>query len=69
MVEEKSLEIAVHNAWSVFRTRHCEVDASDRRRWLLERHLQRIRIAQDGAAEELTGSGIAYLELLPEHEC
>ena len=69
MVDDGPLRTAVNTAWSVYRARHREVDAADSRRCLLERHLQRRREARESDAEELTGFGIAYLELLPDDEC
>lgn len=68
MVDDGSVRTAVDAAWSVYRSRHRDVDAADARRCLLERHLQRRREAREHGAEELTGFGIGYLELLPHDE-
>ncbi len=68
MADDASLRIAVDSAWTVYRARHRDVDAEDARRCLLERHLQRRWKARDGGAEELTGFGIGYLELLSNEE-
>lgn len=59
-----SVRTAVDSAWSVYRARHHDIDAADARRCLLERHLQRRWEAHESGAEELTGFGIGYLELL-----
>ncbi len=68
MVDDGSVRTAVDSAWSVYRARHRDVDAADARRCLLERHLQRRWEAREGDAEELTGFGIGYLELLSSDE-
>lgn len=69
MVDDAPLRTAVDTVWSLFRAKHRDVDAADSRRCLLERHLQGTREARVSEAEELTGSGLAYLERLPEDEC
>jgi hypothetical protein len=69
MVDDDTLRGAIDTAWSVYRTRHREVDAADSRRCLLERHLHGRREARGDDAAELTAFGIAYLEWLPEDEC
>ncbi|MGV7219454.1 hypothetical protein [Bradyrhizobium sp. UFLA05-112] len=69
MVADVPLRAAVDTVWSLFRAKHREVDAADRRRCLLERHLQGRWEARVSDAEELTGFGLAYLERLPEDEC
>lgn len=69
MVDDVPLRTAVLTVWSLYRAKHRDVDASDPRRCLLERHLQGRWEARVSDAEELTGFGLAYLERLPEHEC
>ncbi|MBR0818170.1 hypothetical protein [Bradyrhizobium liaoningense] len=71
MVDDGPLRTAVDSAWSVYRARHRDVDAADRRRCLLERHLQGRRKASEsnGDAQELTGFGLAYLARLSDDEC
>jgi hypothetical protein len=68
MVDRGSLRTAVDSAWSVYRARRRDVDAADRRRCLLERHLEGRRDAQERDAEELMRLGIAYLERLSDDE-
>jgi hypothetical protein len=41
MVDEVVLKIAAETAWTMYRSRHPDVDSQDDRRCLLERHLQR----------------------------
>jgi len=60
---------ATETAWTVYRARHPEVDASDSRRCLLERHLLRRWEERESDTEELAGFGIAYLYRLPRDEC
>ncbi|MBR0719022.1 hypothetical protein [Bradyrhizobium liaoningense] len=69
MVDDVPLRMAVDTVWSLFRAKHCDVDAADSRRCLLERHLQWRWEARVSDAEELTWFGLAYLERLPEDEC
>ena len=69
MVDDVQLRTAVHTVWSLYLAKHRDVDASDTRRCLLERHLQGRWEARVSDAEELTGFGLAYLERLPEDEC
>jgi hypothetical protein len=47
---------------------HRDVDVADGRRCLLERHLQGRLEASQSETEELTCSGLAYLDRLPETE-
>lgn len=69
MVEKDRLRAVVDTAWSIYRANHHEVDASDARRCLLERHLQGRPEAREGDVGELTSLGLAYLARLPEDEC
>jgi len=69
MVDDESLQSAVNTAWFVFRATHDGVDAADRRRCLLERHLYGRPEAQEGDVEELANFGLVYLGRLPEDEC
>jgi hypothetical protein len=69
MVDENSLRTAVDTAWYVFRATHEGVDAADRRRCLLERHLYGRPEAHEGDVEVLANFGLAYLARLPEDEC
>jgi hypothetical protein len=69
MVDDVPLRTAVHTVWSLYLAKHRDVDASDTRRCLLERHLQGRWEARVSDAEELTGFGLASLERLPEDEC
>ena len=66
MVNDKQLRTAVDAAWSVYRAKHRDVSATDSRRCLLERHLQGRGMRCESDAQELTGYGIAYLELLSD---
>lgn len=59
---------AAHAAWTVYLARHRDVDAQDGRRCMLERHLQGRSEARHTNAEELTCSGLAYLERFPKDE-
>jgi hypothetical protein len=68
MVDEVPLRKAVDTAWTIYVATHREVDAADGRRCLLERHLQGRLEASYGETVELTCSGLAYLDLLPEDE-
>ena len=64
MVDEVPLRKAVDTAWTIYVATHREVDA----RCLLERHLQGRLEASYGETVELTCSGLAFLDLLPEDE-
>jgi hypothetical protein len=66
MVDEV-LRKAVDTAWTVYLATHRDVDAADGRRCLLERHLQGMEASQS-ETEELTCSGLAYLDRLPRDE-
>lgn len=63
-----ALKKATDAVWTIYRATHREIDESDRRRSLLERHLREQRVCEDDS-EELMGHGIAYLEGLSKHEC
>jgi hypothetical protein len=69
MVDDIPLRTAVHAVWSFYLAKHRGVDAADTRRYQLKRHLQERWEARVSDAEELTGSGLAYLERLPKDEC
>ena len=69
MVDDGTPGKAIDTARSVYRTTHRKVDAADRRRYLLGRHLHGRREARGDDAAELTAYGIAYLEWPPEDEC
>ena len=69
MVDEAALKKAAETAWTVYRARHPDVDARDRRRCLLERHLHRRWEERESDTEELASFGIAYLYRLPRDEC
>ena len=62
MADEGQLLEVVATAWSVYLATHCEVDAADGRRCLLERHLQRKWGNSRSDAEHLVCSGLAFLE-------
>jgi hypothetical protein len=64
MVDEV-LRKAVGMARTVYLATHRDVDAADGRRCLLERHLQGMEVSQS-EMEELTCSGLAYLDRLPQ---
>ena len=66
MVDEV-LRKAVDRAWTVYVATHRNVDLADGRRCLLERHLQGMEASQN-ETEELTCSGLAYLDRLPKDE-
>jgi hypothetical protein len=68
MVDEVPLRKAVDTAWTVYLATHRDVDDADDRRCLLERHLQRSLEASQSETEELTCSGLAYLERVPKDE-
>ena len=66
--DEDMLRQAIDRAWTVYRGTH-NVHESDERRCLLERHLKQRWRAGGHDAEELTCSGLAFLErLLSEAE-
>jgi hypothetical protein len=67
MVDEV-LRKAVGTACTVYLATHRDVDVADDRRCLLERHLQGTLKASQGETEELTCSGLAYLDRLPRDE-
>jgi hypothetical protein len=69
MVDEVTVRRAADTAWSVFRATRPGIDASDNRRCLLERHLQRRGEERESDSEELAGFGLAYLHRLPADEC
>jgi hypothetical protein len=69
MVDDVPLRTAASTVWSLYLVKHRDVDAADKRRCLLERHLQGRWEARVSDAEDLTGCGLAYLERLPEDEC
>jgi hypothetical protein len=69
MVDDAILKNATETAWTVYRARHPEVGARDRRRFLLERHLHRTWEERESDTEELASFGIAYLHRLPRDEC
>jgi hypothetical protein len=62
MAEEDLLRQAVDTAWSINRAAHDDVHESDERRCLLERHLQQTWRAGEHDPEELTCTGLAFLE-------
>jgi hypothetical protein len=68
MVDEVPLRKAVDAAWTVYLARHRDVDAADGRRCLLERHLRGRWEAIQSDVEELTCSGLAYLDRIPKDE-
>jgi hypothetical protein len=61
MAEEVPLRNAVAATWTVYRATHGDVDAADRRRCLLERHLARQWQNGRSDPESLIFSGLAYL--------
>jgi hypothetical protein len=66
MINEGLLREAVDTAWTVYLATHRDVDVADGRRCLLERYLQ--GRLEASAPEELTCSGLAYLDRLPKDE-
>jgi hypothetical protein len=68
MVDEVPLRKAVDTAWTVYLATHRDVDAADGRRCLLERHLRGRAEASQSDTEELTCSGLAYLDRMPKDE-
>ena len=69
MVDDVVLKMAAETAWTVYRSRHPDVDSGDDRRCLLQRHLQRRWEERRSDSEELASFGVAYLDRLPEEEC
>jgi hypothetical protein len=69
MVDDGTLRSAIDTNWSVYRTRHREVEPADSCRCLIERHLHGRQEARGDDAAELTAFGVAYREWLPEEEC
>ena len=67
-MDEGLLRKAVDTAWSIYLANHRGADATDSRRCLLERHLDRTWGTHESDVEELTCSGIAFLERLPEDD-
>lgn len=67
MVDEV-LRKAVDTAWTIYLAVHRDVDVADGRRCLLERHLRGKLEASQSETEELTCSGLAYLDRLPRDE-
>jgi hypothetical protein len=67
MVDEV-LRKAVDMAWTVYVATHRDVDVADGRRCLQERHLQGTLEVSQCETEELTCSGLAYLDRLPKDE-
>ncbi len=68
MVDQNSLRKAVDTAWSIYVTTHPDVHITDGRQCLLERHLQGRWEASQGETEELTCSGLAYLDRFAKDE-
>ncbi|TKV80559.1 hypothetical protein FDV58_16665 [Bradyrhizobium elkanii] len=60
--------MATDAAWTIYCATQRDIDESDRRRSLLERHLRGRKVCEDDP-EELTGHGIAYLQRLSQLEC
>jgi len=69
MVDDVVLKMAAETAWTVYRSRHPDIDSRDDRRCLLQRHLQRRWEERRSDSEELASLGIAYLDRLPDEEC
>jgi hypothetical protein len=63
MTDEDVLREAIDGAWSVFRATH-NVHESDERRCLLRRHLKERWRTGENDPDELTCSGLAFLERL-----
>jgi hypothetical protein len=68
MVDKVPLRKAVDTTWTVYLATHRDVDVADGRRCLMERHLQQRWEASQSNAEELTCSGLAYLDRIPKDE-
>jgi len=62
MADEYLLRQGVDRAWTIYRAAHDDVQESDERRCLLERHLRQRWEAGEHDAEELTCVGLALLE-------
>lgn len=58
---------AADTAWTVYLSLDREINAVDRRRSLLERHLH--RQPRDSDPEDLTRITLAYLQRLSEDQC
>ena len=69
MVDEVVLKIAADTAWTMYRSKHPDVDSQDDRRCLLGRYLQKRLEERRSASDELASFGIAYLDRLPRDEC
>lgn len=69
MVDTVILRTAVETACSSFCATYDGVEVADRRRYLLERHLQGRCEAREEEVDELASFGLAYLARLPEDEC
>ena len=69
MVDEVVLKIAADTAWTMYRSKHPDVDSQDDRRRLLERYLQKRLEERRSDSDELASFGIAYLDRLPRDEC
>lgn len=69
IVDKVTVRRAADTTWSVFRVTRPGIDASDSRRCLLERHIQRRGEERESDSEELAGLGLAYLDRLPADEC
>jgi len=69
MVDTVALRTAVETAWSISCATYEGVDAADKRRCLLERHLHGRCEARKEDVEELASFGLAYLARLPEDPC
>lgn len=69
MVDDAPLRRAVDTVWSLHRAKHCDVDAADSRRCLLQHYLQGKWEARVSEIEDLTVFGLAYLNGLPKDEC
>jgi hypothetical protein len=65
---DEVLRKAVDTAWTVYVATHRDVDVADGRRCLLERYLQGTLEASQCETEELTCSGLAYLDRFPKDE-
>ena len=68
MTNEFAVRKAVDAAWTAYLATHRNVDVADERRSLLERHLHRRWEAHERDTDELSCSGLAYLERLPEYD-
>jgi hypothetical protein len=68
MVKEVTRRTAVDMAWTIYLATHRDVHVADGRRCLLERHLQQRLEAGRSETEQLTCSGLAYLDRFPKDE-